>query len=156
MSHQQPVRILLVEDNPGDVRLTKEALKDSYIQTRLHVVTDGVEAIDFLRRHGRFENAPTPDLILLDLNLPRRSGREVLVDVKSDPQLRRIPVMILSTSQAESDVQFSYDNHANCYIRKPMEFESFFEIVRAIEQFWCSVVSLPARERYSADTASTS
>ncbi len=154
ISQHQPVSILLVEDNPGDVRLTREALKDSRIETRLHVVTDGVEALDFLRRHAPFQNAPRPDIILLDLNLPRRSGREVLVDVKSDPQFRRIPVMILSTSQADSDVQFSYDNHANCYIRKPLEFDNFFEIVQAIERFWCSVVSLPAREQYSAGTAS--
>jgi CheY-like chemotaxis protein len=154
-SGQRPVRILLVEDNPGDVRLTREALKETRIFTDLHVVSDGVEALDFLRRRGPFQNAPRPDIILLDLNLPRRSGREVLVDVKSDPELRRIPVMILSTSQAEMDVQFSYDHHANCYIRKPMEFEHFFEIVQAIERFWCSVVSLPERSGYSAGAAST-
>jgi len=132
---------LLVEDNPGDVRLTIEALKESQFPNTLHVANDGVEALEYLR------SAPAPDLILLDLNLPRRSGREVLTDIKSDPKLRRIPVMILSTSRSELDVQFSYDHHANCYIQKPMELDRFFDIVRSIEQFWCSVASLPLTNR---------
>ncbi|HTP86294.1 MAG TPA: response regulator [Bryobacteraceae bacterium] len=134
----RPVHILLVEDNPGDVRLTIEALKESQFPSNLHVVRDGVEALDYLR------NVALPDLILLDLNLPRRSGREVLTEIKADPALRRIPVMVLSTSRSDADVQFSYDHHANCYIQKPMELDRFFDVVRSIEQFWCSVASLPA------------
>jgi CheY-like chemotaxis protein len=133
----RPIHILLVEDNPGDVRLTMEALKESRFPNTLHVATDGVEALDYLHTM-----AP-PDLILLDLNLPRRSGREVLMEIKADPELRRIPVMVLSTSRSEADVQFSYDHHANCYIQKPMELDRFFDTVRSIEQFWCSVASLP-------------
>jgi len=135
------IHILLVEDNPGDVRLTIEALKESQYPNTLHVASDGVEALEYLRSQR------LPDLILLDLNLPRRSGREVLAEIKSDPALRRIPVMVLSTSRSELDVQFSYDHHANCYIQKPMELDRFFDIVRSIEQFWCSVVSLPVPER---------
>ena len=134
----RPVHILLVEDNPGDVRLTMEALKESQFPSTLHVARDGVEAMDYLR------NVALPDLILLDLNLPRRSGREVLTEIKADPALRRIPVMVLSTSRSDADVQFSYDHHANCYIQKPMELDRFFDVVRSIEQFWCSVASLPA------------
>ncbi len=135
----RPIHILLVEDNPGDVRLTMEALKESRFPNTLDVASDGVEALEYLRTM-----AP-PDLILLDLNLPRRSGREVLVEIKADPELRRIPVMVLSTSRSEMDVQFSYDHHANCYIQKPMELDRFFDTVRLIEQFWCSVASLPLR-----------
>ena len=137
----RPIQILLVEDNPGDVRLTMEALKESQYPSKLHVATDGVEAMDYLR------NGAHPDLILLDLNLPRRSGREVLAEIKADPTLRRIPVMVLSTSRSEADVQFSYDHYANCYIQKPMELDRFFDMVRSIEQFWCSVASLPANHR---------
>ena len=137
----RPIHILLVEDNPGDVRLTMEALKESPFPNTLHVVTDGVEALDYLRTM-----AP-PDLILLDLNLPRRSGREVQMEIKADPELRRIPVMVLSTSRSELDVQFSYDHHANCYIQKPMELDRFFDTVRSIERFWCSVASLPVAGR---------
>jgi two-component system, chemotaxis family, response regulator Rcp1 len=133
----RPIHILLVEDNPGDVRLTIEALKESRFPNTLQVANDGVEALDYLRTMA------LPDLILLDLNLPRRSGREVLMEIKSDPVLRRIPVMVLSTSRSEVDVQFSYDHHANCYIQKPMELDQFFDTVRSIEQFWCSVASLP-------------
>jgi CheY-like chemotaxis protein len=134
----RPIHILLVEDNPGDVRLTMEALKESPFPSNLDVVSDGVEALEYLRA------MPPPDLILLDLNLPRRNGREVLVEIKADPVLRRIPVMVLSTSRSELDVQFSYDHHANCYIQKPMELDRFFDVVRSIEQFWCSIASLPA------------
>lgn len=137
----RPIHILLVEDNPGDVRLTIEALKESKFPNVLHVVNDGVEALEYLR------TLAPPDLILLDLNLPRRSGREVLTEIKNDPELRRIPVMVLSTSRSEVDVQFSYDHHANCYIQKPMELDRFFDTVRSIEQFWCSVASLPVPGR---------
>jgi chemotaxis family two-component system response regulator Rcp1 len=137
----RPLDILLVEDNPGDVRLTIEALKESRFPNTLHVVNDGVEALEYLRTKTH------PDLILLDLNLPRRSGREVLVEIKEDPELRRIPVMVLSTSRSEVDVEFSYDHHANCYIQKPMELDRFFDTVRSIEQFWCTVASLPAPGR---------
>jgi CheY-like chemotaxis protein len=115
-----------------------EALKESPFPSNLDVVNDGVEALEYLR------TMPPPDLILLDLNLPRRNGREVLVEIKADPVLRRIPVMVLSTSRSELDVQFSYDHHANCYIQKPMELDRFFDVVRSIEQFWCSIASLPA------------
>ena len=134
----RPINILLVEDNPGDVRLTMEALKESHLATTVHTVGDGVEALQWLRTRT------PPDLILLDLNLPRRSGREVLMEIKTDPELRRIPVMVLSTSRSEADVQFSYDHHANCYIQKPMELDQFFDTVRSIEHFWCSVASLPS------------
>ena len=137
----RPIQILLVEDNPGDVRLTMEALKESQFPSILHVANDGVEALEYLR------SRPAPDLILLDLNLPRRSGREVLMEIKTDPDLRRIPVMVMSTSRSEADVQFSYDNHANCYIQKPMDLDQFFETVRSIEHFWCSVASLPEQGR---------
>jgi len=136
--------ILLVEDNPGDVRLTMEALKESDFPTTVHVAQDGVEALDYLGTH------PIPDLILLDLNLPKRSGREVLAAIKADPALRRIPVLILSTSRSDADVQYSYEHHANCYIQKPMELEHFFDVVRTIERFWCSVVTLPEDSSQSA------
>jgi len=141
--NRDPIEILLVEDNAGDVRLTMEALKDSGFPARVHVARDGVEAMNYLNRRPPFTDAARPDLILLDLNLPRRTGREVLVDIKSTPELRRIPVMILSTSRSEADVLFSYDNHANCYVQKPMEFDRYFEVVQSIERFWCGVASLP-------------
>lgn len=140
---QRPIEILLVEDNLGDVRLTQEALKEGRVSNRLSVVNDGVEAMEFLRREGRFSEAPRPDLILLDLNLPRRDGREVLADVKADPQLRRIPVVVLTTSAAEEDILKSYDLHANCYITKPVDLEQFFDVVRSIDGFWLSIVQLP-------------
>ena len=145
------LEILLVEDNPGDVRLTLEAFRDTGSSAHVSVVRDGVEALEFLERHDRFHNAPRPDLILLDLNLPRKNGRELLVELKSQPELRRIPVMILSTSAAESDVSFSYENYANCYIRKPIAFDSYFEVVRSIERFWGGVASLPARSGRRAE-----
>lgn len=138
-----PVEILLVEDNPGDVRLTQETLKDSKIYNRLHVVTDGVEALAFLRREGDYANQPRPDLILLDLNLPRKDGREVLEEIKADASLRRIPVVILTTSDDERDILKSYNLHANCYITKPVRLSEFAEIVRSIETFWFSIVKLP-------------
>jgi chemotaxis family two-component system response regulator Rcp1 len=135
--------VLLVEDDPGDVLIAREAMAAGQLSTTLAVVSDGVEAMKYLRRQNGFADAVRPDLILLDLNLPRKNGRELLVEIKSTPNLRRIPVMILSTSRSEADIAFSYDNHANCYIQKPMEFDSYFDVVRSIERFWCGVASLP-------------
>jgi len=140
-----PIEILLVEDNPGDVRLTVEALKDGKVSNRLSVVGDGVEAMAFLRREGRFANAPRPHLILLDLNLPKKDGREVLAEVKQDPNLKRIPVVILTTSQAEQDILRSYELHANAYITKPVDFEHFMGVVKSVEDFWLTIVKLPPR-----------
>ena len=142
MNHRG-IEILLVEDNPGDVRLTEEALKEGKFINRLSVVPDGVEALSFLRKTGEYDAAPTPDLILLDLNLPKKDGREVLAEVKGDPELRKIPIVILTTSRDEQDILKSYDLHANCYITKPVDFEQFIRVVRAIEDFWLSVVRLP-------------
>jgi CheY-like chemotaxis protein len=135
--------ILLVEDNPGDARLAAEAFKEGSVPTRLHVVQDGIEAMSFLRREGAYEAAPRPDLVLLDLNLPRKDGREVLAEIKEDLHLRRIPVIVLTTSQAETDVNRSYDLHANCYIVKPVDFDRFIDVVRGIEDFWCTLAKLP-------------
>ena len=140
-----PIEILLVEDNPGDVRLTVEALKDGKVSNRLSVVGDGVEAMAFLRREGRFANAPRPHLILLDLNLPKKDGREVLAEVKQDPNLKRIPVVVLTTSQAEQDILRSYELHANAYITKPVDFEHFMGVVKSVEDFWLTIVKLPPR-----------
>jgi CheY-like chemotaxis protein len=139
----QPIDILLVEDNPGDVDLTIEALKDGKVRNRLSVVEDGVAAMAFLRREGKYADAPRPDVILLDLNLPRKDGREVLAEIKEDEQLRRIPVVVLTTSSSEKDILKSYDLHANCYITKPVDLEQFMEVVRAIEGFWLTIVKLP-------------
>jgi CheY-like chemotaxis protein len=139
----KPVEILLIEDSPGDVRLTQEALKEAKVLNRLSVAADGVEALEFLRREGRFAGEPHPDLILLDLNLPRKDGREVLAEIKADPLLRRIPVVVLTTSRAEEDVVRAYDLHANCYITKPVDFRQFLEVVASIEDFWLTVVKLP-------------
>ncbi len=138
-----PVEILMVEDNPGDVRLTQEALRECKVLNRIHVVGDGEAAMDFLHRRGAFVNAPRPKLILLDLNLPRKDGREVLTEIKSDENLKRIPVVVLTTSSAERDVIMSYNLHANCYIVKPVNLERFVEIVREIDQFWLTMVELP-------------
>jgi two-component system, chemotaxis family, response regulator Rcp1 len=140
------VEILLVEDNPGDARLTREALKEGKIQNNLHHARDGVEAMEFLRREGAFAGAPAPDIILLDLNLPRKDGREVLAELKQDPQLRSIPVVVLTTSEAEQDILKTYELHANCYISKPVDLEKFIAIVRAIENFWLAVVKLPSTQ----------
>ena len=140
------IEILLVEDNPGDVRLTLEALKDTKVRNRVHVAKDGVEAMAFLRRQESYENVPRPDMMLLDLNLPRKDGREVLAEVKADPMLRRIPVVVLTTSTAEEDVLRTYDLNANCYINKPVDFEQFLKVVRAIEDFWFTIVKLPPEE----------
>ena len=140
-----PVEILLVEDNPGDVRLTREALTDAKVVNALHVVEDGVAALDFLYRRGEYANAPRPALILLDLNLPRKSGREVLAEIKQDAQLQRIPVVILTTSQSEEDVLRAYSLHANCYITKPVDFIQFTKIIKTLEDFWLTIVTLPSR-----------
>ena len=139
-----PIDILLVEDNPGDVRLTIEALKEDKLQNNLHVVKDGVEAIAFLRQEGEYAGVPSPDLILLDLNLPRKDGREVLKEIKADGRLKRIPVVILTTSQAEEDVLKTYELHANCYITKPVNLDQFIRVVRSIEEFWLTIVKLPS------------
>jgi CheY-like chemotaxis protein len=141
----EPIEILLVEDNPGDVRLTMEALKDGKVSNRLSVVGDGVEAMAFLRREGKFTNAPRPHLILLDLNLPKKDGREVLAEAKQDPDLKRIPVVILTTSEADQDILHSYELHANAYITKPVDFEHFIGVVKSVEDFWLTIVKLPPR-----------
>ncbi|MGE5538638.1 MAG: response regulator [Gemmatimonas sp.] len=138
-----PIDILLVEDNPGDARLTQEALRESKMLNNLHHVRDGVEAMEFLRREGRHQDAPTPDIILLDLNLPRKDGREVLAELKAMPRLKNIPVVVLTTSDAEQDILMSYNLHANCYITKPVDLDKFIEIVHGIENFWLSIVKLP-------------
>jgi chemotaxis family two-component system response regulator Rcp1 len=139
----RPIEILLVEDNPGDVRLTLEGLNEGKVRNHLHVARDGVEALEFLRREGEFRNAVRPDLILLDLNLPRKDGREVLQDLKSDPALKTIPVVVLTTSRSEQDVLRSYELQANCYITKPVDLEQFITVVKSIEDFWLTIVTLP-------------
>jgi len=136
------IEILLVEDNPGDVRLTTEALREARALNQLHVAIDGVEALAFLRREGRHTAAPRPDLILLDLNLPKKSGREVLAEIKADTRLRHIPVVILTTSQAEQDIRESYRLQANAYVTKPVDLEQFFKVVQAIQEFWLEIVKL--------------
>jgi CheY-like chemotaxis protein len=146
MSTVSPIQILLVEDNPGDVRLTREVLKDGRIRNTLNVVGDGVEALAFLRREGEYADAGLQDLVLLDLNLPKKDGREVLKEMKADPALRRIPVIILTTSSAELDVLSAYDLHANCYITKPVDLDQFVAVVRSIEDFWLAIVKLPRDE----------
>ena len=141
----RPVQILLIEDNPGDVRLTIEALNDSKVRNHLSVVRDGVEAMAFLGQQGPYTDAPRPDLILLDLNLPKKDGREVLAELKQDPHLQSIPVVILTTSDAMPDIIRSYELHANCYITKPVDLDSFWRVVRSIEEFWLSIVRLPSQ-----------
>jgi CheY-like chemotaxis protein len=141
----RPIEVLLVEDNPADVRLTREAFKTGRVGSRLSVVSDGVEAMEFLHRTGKYTEAPRPDLVLLDLNLPRKSGREVLQEIKTDPVLRRIPVMVLTTSNAAQDLDRAYNLHANCYVAKPVDFEQFLSVVRSIEHFWFNIVTLPAK-----------
>jgi len=139
----RPIEILMVEDNPGDVRLTREALKGGKVWNEIHVVTDGVAALDFLAQRAPYEDSPRPDLVLLDLNLPKKDGREVLSAMKSDASLKTIPVVILTTSQAEEDVMRAYNLSCNCYVTKPVDFEQFTRIVQAIEQFWLTIVTLP-------------
>jgi len=140
---RSPIEILLVEDNPGDERLTREALKEGKVYHKLHWAKDGVEAMDFLYRRGKYRDAPRPDIILLDLNLPKKDGREVLQDIKADETLKRIPVVVLTTSKAEEDVLRTYNLHANCYVTKPVDLEKFIVVVRSIDTFWLSVVTLP-------------
>jgi two-component system, chemotaxis family, response regulator Rcp1 len=142
-----PVEILLIEDNPGDVRLTQEALKEGKVYNNLHWAKDGVEALEFLRREGKHAKAPRPDIILLDLNLPKKDGREVLAVVKRDNDLKQIPVVVLTTSKAEEDVLKSYELHANCYVTKPVDLEKFIHVVQSIDRFWLTVVTLPPTER---------
>lgn len=141
-----PIEILLVEDNPGDVRLTKEALKEGKVANQINVVMDGMEAMAFLRHEGKYKNAPIPDMILLDLNLPKKNGREVLAEIKMDSKLKHIPVVVLTTSQAEKDIIMTYNMHANCYITKPVDFDQFISVVKSIENFWFTVVKLPPKE----------
>lgn len=143
----RPVEILLVEDNPGDERLTREALKEGKVYSNLHWVKDGVEAMEFLRRQGKYASAPRPDIILLDLNLPKKDGREVLQDIKNDGELKRIPVVVLTTSKAEEDVLRTYNLHANCYVTKPVDLEKFIVVVKSIDVFWLTVVTLPPNGR---------
>ncbi len=139
----KPIDILLVDDNAGDVRLAQEALKDSKIRNTIYVAKDGVEALAFLRRRGAHADAPRPDLILLDLNLPRKDGREVLAEIKADKDLRRIPVVILTISKSEEDILKTYNLHANCYVTKPIDLDQFIRVVRSIEDFWLTIVKLP-------------
>lgn len=141
------MNVLLVEDNPGDVRLTQEAFKEAKISIKLDVAMDGAEAIKFLRKDGEYADALTPDLILLDLNLPKKDGREVLKEIKTDDLLKRIPVVVLTTSNAEQDIMKSYNLHVNCYINKPVDFEKFFDIIQKIEEFWLTTAILPTMVR---------
>ncbi len=139
------VDLLLVEDNPGDVRLTREALKEAKVRNNLYVVEDGVEATAFLHKEGKYADAPRPDVILLDLNLPKKNGPELLAEIKQDPDLRYIPVVILTSSSSEEDIIRSYNLHANCYITKPVNLERFLDVVKSIDNFWLSVVTLPPK-----------
>ncbi|HEY3914579.1 MAG TPA: response regulator [Verrucomicrobiae bacterium] len=141
-----PIQILLVEDNLGDIRLTEEALKDAKVHTLLSVARDGVEAMAFLRKTGKFADSPTPDIILLDLNLPKMNGLEVLKEIKTDESLLKIPVVVITSSKAEEDVAKSYHLHANCYITKPIDFNQFMVVVQSIENFWFTIVRLPNRK----------
>lgn len=143
LENGRPAEFLLVEDNPGDVRLTREALKESKLRNNLSVVGDGVEAVAFLRQEGKYADAPRPDVILLDLNLPRKGGREVLAEIKADPILKRIPVVVITSSEAEQDVLASYDLHVNCYVTKPVDLDQFIRVVQSIGTFWLTIVKLP-------------
>jgi CheY-like chemotaxis protein len=147
VEQNRPVEILLVEDNPGDERLTREALKEGKVYNNLHWVKDGVEAMAFLRKEGNHRAAPRPDIVLLDLNLPRKDGREVLEEIKTDEDLKRIPVVVLTTSKAEEDVLRTYNLHANCYVTKPVDLEKFMVVVKTIDVFWLTVVTLPNGHR---------
>jgi CheY-like chemotaxis protein len=140
-----PIEVLLVEDDPGDVLMTQEAFEEHKVRNNLAVVNDGSEAIAYMRREGQYADAPRPDLVLLDLNLPRRDGREVLAEIKNDPDLRQIPVVVLTTSQADEDILRSYQLHANAYVTKPVDFERFISVVRQIDEFFVTVVKLPPR-----------
>ena len=142
----RPIEILLVEDSPADILITREAFEEARLMNAIHVVEDGVQALEFLRREGRYASAPRPDLILLDLNLPRKNGREVLAEIKADDSLKIIPVIVLTTSNASEDILQAYDLHANCYVVKPVGFENFLKAVQSIRNFWFSVVALPPEE----------
>lgn len=141
---RRPVEFLLAEDNPGDVRLTQEGLRESKISNNLYVVQDGVEAMEFVRREGKYADAPTPDIVLLDLNLPKMDGHQVLAQIKSDPALKSIPVVIMTSSEAEQDILATYSAHANCYVTKPIDLDHFIKVIQSIEHFWLSVVTLPS------------
>lgn len=143
MKNLEFVEILLIEDNPGDARLTQEALKDGKMKNNLHIVYDGVEATDFLFKRNKYKDAPRPDLIILDLNLPKKNGHEVLAEIKADETLKSIPVVILTTSKAEEDILKSYKSHANCFLTKPIDLIEFFEMIKSIEGFWFTLVKLP-------------
>jgi CheY-like chemotaxis protein len=147
VANLEPIDVLLVEDSPGDVRLTREAFKDAKVHINLHVALDGTEAMAFLRNEGEHANVPRPDLILLDLNLPKKDGREVLKEIKESPTLKSIPVVILTTSESEADILRSYQLHANCYITKPVGLDGFLKVVNSIDSFWLSVVKLPREVR---------
>jgi chemotaxis family two-component system response regulator Rcp1 len=140
----QAINILLVEDNPGDVRLTVEALKEGKVRNQLHIAKDGMEAMDFLHRRGNYSDVPRPDLILLDLNLPKKDGHEVLAEIKEDPELKRIPVVVLTGSKAGDDILKTYNRHANCYITKPVDWDQFITVVKSINDFWLTIVKLPS------------
>ncbi len=142
----EPIEILLVEDNPGDVRLTQEVLNDGKVRNNMSVVKDGTEAVSFLQQTGEYADAPRPDIILLDLNLPKKDGREVLAEIKDDFNLKNIPVVVLTTSSAEQDIFKAYDLHANCYITKPVDLDQFIRVIRSIEDFWLTIVKLPRGE----------
>ena len=146
IQHGRAIEILLVEDNEGDARLAIEALRDAKVRNNLSWVKDGIEAMEFLRNEGTYAEAPRPDVILLDLNLPKKDGREVLADIKDDERLRRIPVVVLTVSQAEEDIIRSYDLHANCFISKPIDLEQFMRVVQAVEDFWLTIVKLPPND----------
>ena len=139
----RPVEILLIEDNPGDVRLTMEALREAKVVNRIHTVHDGMQALDFLNRYGNYVNVPSPDLVLLDLNLPKKDGREVLASIKANERLRHIPVVVLTTSKSEEDIIRSYELQANCFVTKPVDFDMFLHVVKTIGDFWISIVKLP-------------
>jgi CheY-like chemotaxis protein len=142
----RPVEILLVDDNPADVALTQEAFLENKLCNNLNVVNDGVEAMDYLRKRGQYASAPTPDIILLDLNMPRKDGREVLAEIKADDELKYIPVVIMTVSKDDKDILESYRLHANCYVKKPVKFAEFAEVVKALENFWFSIVTLPSKK----------
>jgi chemotaxis family two-component system response regulator Rcp1 len=143
----QPINILLIEDNPGDIRLTKEVLKEGKIRNNLSIAMDGEEAIAFLKKQDNYKEVVTPDIILLDLNLPKKDGREVLAEIKADDSLKHIPVIVLTTSAAEQDILNTYAHHANCYITKPVDFNQFIGVIRSIELFWLTIVKLPSKEK---------
>ena len=152
MTKGSPIEILLVEDNPADVRLTMEVLKETKVRNTLTVAADGIEALDLLRRTGRYTHAVRPGLILLDLNLPKKDGRQVLAELKADPDLKRIPVVILTSSKAEEDIFKSYNLYANCYVTKPVDLEQFVKVVKSIEDFWLTIVKLPQGKSHELRT----